>query len=99
LTDGIIRARYRDNLEQASLIEPDRVYRYEIQVGATSNRFFAGHRIRIHVSSCSFPLYDRNPNSGGLIFTSDGSDFQVVTQTIFHESNYPSYISLPLIPS
>ena len=97
LTDGIIRARYRENLEQASLIEPDRIYRYEIHVGATSNRFFAGHRIRIHVSSCSFPLYDRNPNSGGLISTSDGSDFQVATQTILHEPNYPSYISLPLI--
>src|SRR2546429_2392163 len=44
LTDGIIRARYRNAAlgENASLIEPGRAYEYEIDLWATSNVFRAG---------------------------------------------------------
>jgi hypothetical protein len=46
LTDGIIRARYRNfHLgEPPSLIEPGRPYEYAIDLWATSNVFRAGHR-------------------------------------------------------
>ena len=46
LTDGIIRARYRDSSTTPALVEPNRVYRYSIDLWATSNVFKQGHRIR-----------------------------------------------------
>jgi putative CocE/NonD family hydrolase len=99
LCDGIIRARFRESLENPRLIKPDEVYRYEITVGVTSNLFKKGHRIRVEVSSSNFPTYDRNPNSGQWAkdVTSSG-DMKIATQTIFHEPDKPSHITLPIAP-
>jgi predicted acyl esterase len=46
-------------------MEPDGIYRLRIDLKATSNYFGPGHRIRLEVSSSSFPRYDRNLNTGG----------------------------------
>ncbi|MGC9329449.1 MAG: CocE/NonD family hydrolase, partial [Candidatus Hinthialibacter sp.] len=94
--EGIIRARYRDSCTDLSLIEPGKVYRYEIDLWVTSNLFKAGHRIRLEVSSSNFPRFDRNPNSGKE-FGTDEELFKA-TQTIFHDKNYPSHLVLPIIP-
>jgi putative CocE/NonD family hydrolase len=51
LCDGIIRARYRESLSQPSLLEPNKVYEYEIELGVTGNVFRRGHRLRLEVSS------------------------------------------------
>ena len=64
LTDGIIRARYRNSKSDPELIEPGRVYEYTIDLWATSNLFKAGHQIRLEISSSNFPRFDRNSNTG-----------------------------------
>src|SRR5207247_6248559 len=51
LQNGIIRARYRNPEGPVELIQPDRVYRFDIDMWATTNRFQAGHRLRIAISS------------------------------------------------
>ena len=98
LTDGIIRARYRNTElgEGASLIEPGRAYEYEIDLWATSNVFRAGHRIRLDVTSSNFPRWDRNPNTGHE-FGAD-TELAVAHQTILHDSEHPSYLVLPIVP-
>ena len=98
LTDGIIRARYRNAVlgEDASLIEPGRGYEYEIDLWATSNVFRAGHRIRLDVTSSNFPRWDRNPNTGHE-FGVD-SELAVAHQTILHDREHPSYVVLPIVP-
>jgi putative CocE/NonD family hydrolase len=98
LTDGIIRARYRNASlgEDASLIEPGRAYKYEIDLWATSNVFRAGHRIRLDVTSSNFPRWDRNPNTGHE-FGAD-SELAVAHQKILHDGEHPSYIVLPIVP-
>ena len=98
LTDGIIRARYRRfaHREAASLIEPGRAYEYEIDLWATSNIFRAGHRIRLDVTSSNFPRWDRNPNTGHE-FGAD-TELEIAHQTIFHDSEHPSYLVLPIVP-
>ena len=50
LTDGIIRARYRQSTARPEPIEPGKVYAYTIDLWATSNVFKAGHRIRLEIS-------------------------------------------------
>lgn len=64
LTSGIQRLRFRRGYERAILADPGRVYQIEITAFPTANRFLAGHRIRIDVSSSNFPHFDVNPNTG-----------------------------------
>jgi predicted acyl esterase len=66
LSGGIVRACYRHFAtgEAPSPIEPGRPYEHAIDLWATSNVFTASHRIGLHVTSRSFPRWDRNPNTG-----------------------------------
>jgi putative CocE/NonD family hydrolase len=96
LTDGIIRARYRDPRQPASLIQPDQVYEYTIDLWATSNLFKKGHRIRLEISSSNFPRFDRNMNTGEPIGTD--ASFLSALQTVLHTSEYPSHVTLPIVP-
>jgi hypothetical protein len=99
LTDGILRARYRafERGEVPGLIEPGAAYVYDIDLWATSNLFKAGHRIRLDVTSSSFPRWDRNPNTGHA-FGAD-AELAVARQTILHDSEHPSYVVLPIVPA
>ena len=63
--DGLLRARYRDLGTGPPLLEPGRVYVLEIDMWSTANRFNAGPRLRLDVSSADFPRFDRNANLGG----------------------------------
>ena len=94
LCDGIIRARYRNGYMNPSPIEPGKVYRYEIDMWATSNLFKPGHRIGVEISSSNFPQYDRNTNCAG-----ERPDcIKIAHQVIYHNRKYPSHIILPVIP-
>jgi len=97
LTNGILRASYRNSLEKREPIEPGKVYEYEINVGSTSNLFSRGHQIRVEISSSNFPHYDRNLNTGRPL----GDDDHMVTarQTVYHEAQRPSQIILPIMPT
>ena len=96
LTDGIIRARYRDSMSNPTLLEPNRAYCYEIDLWATSNVFKAGHRIRLEVSSSNFPRFDRNTNTGDII--AEDTELRPALQTVFHDVQQASYISLSVVP-
>lgn len=97
LTDGILRARYRQSGNTEALLTPGAVEEYEIDLWATSNVFLPGHQIRVEISSSNFPRFDRNPNHGRAISTALKSDCVPAMQTIFHDSEYPTRIILPVI--
>jgi uncharacterized protein len=97
LTDGIIRARYRDSFSDPCLLEPGTPYRFPIDLWATSNVFKAGHRIRVQITSSSFPRWDRNPNTGHP-FGQD-PELRPAEQTILHDREHASKIRLPLVPA
>ena len=96
VAEGILRARYRDSWEEPTLLEPGRVYKLEIDLWSTSNRFLKGHRIRVEVTSSNFPHYDRNPNTGNA-FGQD-AELQEAQQTVYHDAEHPSHIVLPVVP-
>ena len=96
LTDGIIRARYRESTTQASMVEPGRAYLYTIDLWATSNVFQRGHRIRVEISSSNFPRFDRNTNTGNVI--AGDATFNPALQTVLHDTQHPSHITLPVAP-
>jgi predicted acyl esterase len=89
LQNGGLRARYRDLANGPTLLEPGRVYELEIDLWATANRFEAGHRLRLDVSSADFPRFDRNTNRGG-----GPGDPVPASQTIFHDAERPSRLLL-----
>src|SRR5438477_5070 len=57
LTDGVIRARFRDSLEHPTLLETGKVYRYEIDCWSTSILIKRGHRLRLQIASAAFPKF------------------------------------------
>ena len=97
LSDGILRARYRESLSRPQLMTPGEVYRLEIDLVATSNVFFKGHRVRLEVSSSNFPRFDRNTNTGGLIAREGEADFRVALNEVLHDAGHPSHLVLPVI--
>jgi uncharacterized protein len=97
LTEGIIRARYRDSQEQPAFLNPDHVVKFTVDLWATSNVFRKGHRIRLEISSSNFPRFDRNLNTGAD--NASGQKFVSAANTILHDAEHPSALILPLIPA
>jgi putative CocE/NonD family hydrolase len=98
LTEGIIRARFRKSIyDSPKLLIPGKIYEYTLKLLPTSNVFVQGHSIRVHLTSSSFPLWDRNLNTGNDPATD--IMMQKAEQTIYHDHQHPSHIILPIIPS
>lgn len=96
LCDGVVRARFRDGMENPTLLEPGKLYEYEIDVWTTCQTFLPGHAIRVEVMSASFPQWDRNPNTGSDLGTS--TETRPAQQRVYHDATHPSRIVLPIVP-
>ena len=96
LTDGIVRARYRNSTAKPEPIEPGKIYEFNIDLWATSNVFKAGHRIRLYLSSSNFPRFNRNLNTGEPV--AGANKMVTAKQTIYHDARHPSALVLPVIP-
>jgi len=97
LCDSVVRARYRHGPDKTELMTPGEVYEFEIDMWNTSQVFEAGHRIRLEVSSSSFPKFDRNLNTGEDIGT--GTRMETATNRVWHDGAHPSRLVLPVIPA
>lgn len=97
LTEGILRARYRNSFTEPELLKPDVVYELRLNLWVTANVFLAGHRIRLEVSSSNFPRFDRNSNTGGDLVTETADQYRPAINRIFHDANHPSHLMLPII--
>lgn len=95
VTDGILRARYRDARDRQEMMEPGQPYEFEITPFPTANVFQAGHRIRLEISSSNYPRFDVNPNTGEPL----GRHTHTISadNTIYHDAARPSHIVLPLV--
>lgn len=96
LCDGIIRARYRNQREQAELMVPGTPYQFTIDLQATGNVYKKGHRIRLDISSSNFPRFDVNPNTGARLWSS--GEIVIAHQGVYHDADHPSKVILPIIP-
>jgi putative CocE/NonD family hydrolase len=95
LTHGVLRARFRNSLETPELLTPGKVEQVEIDLYGTANRFLAGHRIRLEITSSWFPRYERNLNTGAEN-NLKATEMVVAEQTICHDATRPSHVLLPL---
>jgi len=95
LTDGIIRARYRDSFEKPEFMNPGQTYRFSIDLWATSNFFLPGHRLRLEISSSNFPRFNRNLNTGDDLL--HATRMLKATNVIYHDRDHASALILPVI--
>ena len=103
VTDGIIRASARESYPapgvvrptKPSRITPGEVYEYSIDLWATGITFLPGHRIRVEITSSSHPRWERNLNTGESAVNS--SKTTVAHQTIFHDAERPSHVTLTVV--
>ncbi|HVT94769.1 MAG TPA: CocE/NonD family hydrolase [Bryobacteraceae bacterium] len=97
LTEGIVRAKYRESQEKPTLMNPGETYHFTIDLWSTANVFRKGHKIRLEVSSSNFPRFARNLNTGAE--SAAASNFVSAKNTILHDANHPSALVLPVIPA
>ncbi|MBV9327635.1 MAG: CocE/NonD family hydrolase [Chloroflexi bacterium] len=95
LAEGILRLSGRHLDGQQAAVAPGEVYAIVITLGHTSLLLRAGFRLRLQVSSSSFPQYDRNMNTGHPIGT-DASGIRAL-QTVYHDTQHPSFIAIPVV--
>ena len=94
ITDSIIRARYRNSWTEPEMMEPGTPCEFSFHLYPTSNVFRKGHRIRLDISSSNWPRFDVNPNTGGPLGLEQRRE--IAHQTIYHSSEHPSHVVLPL---
>ena len=97
VADGIIRARYRQSWERPVLLTAGEVSEVEIETFPTSNRFCAGHRIRLDISSSNYPHFDANPNTGEP--EGGATHLKLATNAVHFGGARASCVLLPVIPA
>jgi putative CocE/NonD family hydrolase len=97
LTEGILRARYRNSFTAPEPLELDVIHELHLNLWATANVFLPGHRIRLEVSSSNFPRFARNSNTGRDIVHETAEQYQPAINRIVHDAAHPSCLILPII--
>ena len=82
---------------KATPVVPGEINEYAIEIRPIANLFKKGHRIKIEIWSCDYPLehFDLTllwPNWSHLSYEKETS------YKIYHSAKYPSRITVPIIP-
>lgn len=95
LVEGRLRARYRESMSKPTLIEPGKVYEYDIDMWQTGITIQKGARLRVEIASATYPMFSRNLNTGG--HNEMDTKYISAEQTIFHDADRPTHVVLPMI--
>lgn len=93
----VMRGRYRNSFENPQAFKPNKVEEVKFYLPDISHTFKKGHRIMVQIQSSWFPLVDRNPQKFVNIYQASANDFQKADIRIYHSSQYPSGIVLPVL--
>jgi uncharacterized protein len=96
IAEGILRARYR-NGDAEELLQPGQIGEFRIDLWDVAHTFLADHSIRVEISSSNFPRFSRNLNSAIRPELGGSSDQQPADQTVYHDGDHPSHLSLPVL--
>jgi uncharacterized protein len=96
LAQGIRRARFRDSLSTEQLLTPGVVYSIPVTLQNLAHTFRIGHRLRLVISGADYPMYDRNLNDGGPLYT-NGTPL-VAHNSLFHETAHASRLDFQVLP-
>jgi hypothetical protein len=77
---------------------PDLARRLELDLGGACARVAAGERLRLAVSSSAFPRWDRPSHTRVEPGRAGPAEVAPARQSVFHERERASHVSLPLLP-
>ena len=97
LRESILRASRRESLSNPTPIVPGRVYKLTIQIHPISNVFMKGHRLRLTVSSSSFPKY--MPNHNSFAENNEDAPWTTAKNTVYHDARKLLTLIVPLVPA
>jgi uncharacterized protein len=95
MQEGVLRVRYRESYAKPVMMQPGKVVEVPIDLHATSWYLPAGHRLRVQISSSSFPRFDRNLNTGGKNY--DETTWRKAKNSIHHTPTQLSRLLLPVV--
>jgi hypothetical protein len=95
LCDGNIRLALRDSLERLDPVPPNQAVKVKVDMWATGTRIFKGHKLRLEVASSAVPKFAAHTNT----LDPPGSAVKIVVATnrVYHDSDKPSRLILPVI--
>lgn len=94
--ESIQRVRWRNGYgKPPASMRAGEVYAVRVGPFFMSNRFEAGHRIRVEISSSNFPGLERNLNTGGA--NVDETKPRIAINTVHHSRERASQLRLPVV--
>jgi putative CocE/NonD family hydrolase len=91
-----MRARYRQSLREAKLIQSREPLRYEFERFTFISRQVAtGSRLRLVIGPINSIYSQKNYNSGGVVSEESMKDARRVDVTLFHDRAHPSVLYVP----
>lgn len=97
LSDDVLRARYREGLRQAKLVQTSEPLRYEFErFRFVSRRLAPRSRLRLVFGPINSIYSQRNYNAGGVVAAESMQDARAVTVTVFHDAGHPSALYVPI---
>ena len=94
VTQGCLRASYRESLEKPSRLVPGKIYTFDIELWPTHHVFLPEHCIRLTITSSDFRWFARSMNRFGKIANLAAPI--VARNSIFHTPIYSSRLKLPV---
>ena len=94
IQEGALQLRYRNGFANPTLLTKDEIQEVSVDMRSIAYRLSAGHRLRLDISSSSFPRLARNPNSGETSLA--GTHPRVATNRV-HYAPSRSFVELDVI--
>jgi putative CocE/NonD family hydrolase len=99
LSGGLVRARFNESLSKEKLIKPGEITRYDFNnFTFFSRRVAKGSRIRLFLSCPNSIYIQKNYNSGGVVANETAKDARTAHIVVYHDTEHPSALELPLGP-
>jgi putative CocE/NonD family hydrolase len=101
LSTDAIRARYREGVRFARIIETNEPLRYEFErFTFVSRQIKRGHRLRLVIAPIGrlieATFAEKNYNNGGVVAEGTADSSRPVTVRLFHDHIHPSALHVPL---
>lgn len=97
IQEGALRARYRTGYATPTPLVPGEAVTLVVDMRSIGYTLPAGHRLRLDVTSSSFPRLERNLNTGGD--NAHETRMVVARNRVLHGADAASYVDLPLLPA
>jgi hypothetical protein len=95
VTDGVLRARFREGFGEENLLVPGETYEFDVDLWSTAITFDRSHRIVLWIANSNYPRFEINPQSGAP-FGAPG-DTVAAEVTVWADAAHPSHLLLPIV--